>query len=280
MFAPAMRTAGGAPYRTGGGRPAIRLAYPRPKPDAAPDQTAAATAPWVPRNPELARLAEQIRRLQADYRPAPQRCPTGLVELDAALGGGFMLASVHELLTPATGAPARSLALLAAAAASGREGCLLYVDPAGDFYPPGAAQLGVPLERLWVVRTRREVDALWVAEQALRCRAVAALLLPVRRMEAYVSRRLQLAAEAGGGLGLVIRSDPRPGPTFAASRLRLDPLPGQAESRRLLVSVLKLREGRPPEPFVLELPDAAGTVRPYAGPGDRAGQARRAATVG
>jgi len=187
---------------------------------------------------------------------------------------------VHELLAPVDGAPVRSVALLAAGRAAGEHRWILYVDTGGDFYPPGAAQLGVPLERLLVVRAARRVDALWVSEQALRCRAVAAVVLPVRRVDAYISRRLQLAAESGGGLGLVIQSEPRPGHTFAASRLRLDPLLGEAETRRVLVSVLKLREGRPPEPFVLELPDAAGAVRAHAGSGERAGQTRRSVVVG
>jgi protein ImuA len=234
----------------------------------------------VPKNPKLARLAEQIRKLQADRRPPRRHCPTGLRALDAALGGGFALASVHELLAPRDGAPARSVALLAGARAAGEHRWILYLDTSGDFYPPGAVQLGVPLERLLVIRVWRQVDALWVSEQALRCRAVAAVILPVRRIDAYVSRRLQLAAESGGGLGLVIQSDPRPGHTFAASRLRLDPLLGEAETRRVLVSVLKLREGRPAEPFVVELPDAAGALPAHAGSGDRAGQARRSAVVG
>ncbi len=235
---------------------------------------------WVPKNPRLARLAEQIRRLQADRRPPARRCPSGLGELDAALGGGFALASVHELLAPVDGAPVCSVALLAAGRAAGEHRWILYIDTGGDFYPPGAAQLGVPLERLLVVRAARRADALWVSEQALRCRAVAAVVLPVRRVDAYVTRRLQLAAESGGGLGLVIQSEPRPGHTFAASRLRLDPLIGEAETRRVLVSVLKLREGRPPEPFVLELPDAAGALCAHAGSGERAGQTRRSVVVG
>ena len=82
------------------------------------------------------------------------------------------------------------------------------------------------------------------------------MILPLRSLDARVSRRLQLAAETGGNLGLLIRSDIRGGPTFAASRLRFEPLPGAACGRRLLVSVLKLREGRLPPPFELELPDA------------------------
>jgi hypothetical protein len=103
---------------------------------------------------------------------------------------------------------------------------VFYIDTGGDFYPPAAAQLGLPLERLLVVRAKRNADALWVCEQALRCQAVAVVVLPVRTIDTYASRRLQLAAETGGGLGFLLRSDARGGHTFAATRLRLDPLPG------------------------------------------------------
>lgn len=258
----------------------------------------------VPRRPELAALAERVRQLQATRRPALKPCPTGLTKLDAALGGGFARGCIHELLAPAEGAPARSLALWAAARCvlggpeprqaeiPGSRKWVFYLDTVGDFYPPGAAQFGLPLKHLLVVRTPRTADALWVCEQTLRCKVVAAVVLPIRTVDPYVSRRLQLAAETGGGLGFLLRPENRSGHTFAATRLRIDPLPckdptpclardgasvldslpGNAPARldpspgmdadsdgiyaprRVRVTLLKLRDGRPTEPFELALP--------------------------
>ncbi len=213
-----------------------------------------------PKNPRLAQLAEQVRQLCSRGRSSPPRCSSGLPGLDAVLGGGFAAAAVHELLAGAEGAAVRSVALRTAAHAAGRSKWIFYIDTGADLCPSGVVQLGVPLGRLLVVRTPRAADALWVCEQALRCRAVGAVVLPLRTIDAYASRRLQLAAEAGGGLGLLICSDERGGGTFAASRLRFDPLVGEGAVRRLLVTVLKLREGRPCEPLVVELPDAADSV--------------------
>ncbi len=101
---------------------------------------------------------------------------------------------------------------------------IVCIDPSADLYPPGVAQLGVPLERLLVIRATHPADALWVAEQTLRCRAVAAVILPLRTLDPHTSRRLQLAAETGGGVGLLIRRTEPDAPTFAASRLRLEPV--------------------------------------------------------
>lgn len=277
------------------------------------------------RKGRLAALAEQVRRLSR-RGAEPLRCPTGLAALDRALGGGLIRGAIHELIAPAEAAPARTIALLAASRARGTwngrprdeeakggpsrrgDGWILYFDTALDFYPPAAARLGVLLERLLVVRTGRLADVLWACEQALRCTAVAAVVLPVRSMEPGVSRRLQLAAEAGGGIGLIIRRD-ETGPTFAATRMKVraegvkgsgdrgtgsaghcfSPIlrsPGSLipfsaqDVRRCLLTVLKLRDGSPPGPLMLELPDAAGDVPDSGEGGDWSGSAPCSAAAG
>jgi len=228
----------------------------------------------------LARLAAQLRRFRAERQGVLRRCPTGLPPLDAALGGGFVLGALHELLVSAEGAAANSLALLAATRAAESNRWILYLDARADFYPPAAARLGVPLDRLLVIRAVRSADLLWICEQALGCRSIAAVIAPLRRLEGAASRRLQLAAEAGGSLGLLIHPGEAGGPTFSATRLRLEPLAGDDPARRLRISVLKVREGSLVEPFVLELPDAAGDVRPYALSGHGPGATRRHVAAG
>jgi protein ImuA len=233
----------------------------------------------------LADLAEQVRRISSHGAYSLPPCPSGLVALDVALGGGFSRAAIHELLAPCEGAVARSVALLTAARAAEDGRWICYIDTTLDFYPPGAAQLGLPLERLLVMRTSRSADALWACEQSLRCRSVAAVVMPLPHLDSYVSRRLQLAAEAGRNLGLLIcqptgrqhrATETEPGAchsrsqaTFAASRLRFDPIPGERLSgrgwqvelkagrscRRVSVAILKLRRAAPGQAVVLELPD-------------------------
>ena len=152
--------------------------------------------------------------------------------------------------------PQRNQTGAAVPQSSNRDGSwLLYVDAADDLYPPAAAVLGVPLSRLLVIRVRRALDVQWICEQALRCAAVAAVIAPAARLDAYASRRLQLAAEASGSLGLLLRSDEPRGHTFAASRLRIDPAPSSTGDMCVRVAVLKVREGRPAEPFVMTLSD-------------------------
>lgn len=227
----------------------------------------------------LARLAEEIRQRRTGggvgTGAGTERCSSGWPALDAALGGGFAGGAVHELVAGEWAAAVWTVALRTAARAAGLHKWLLCLDTGGDVYPPALVRLGVPLGRLLIVRASQVGEALWAAEQALRCRAVAAVVLPLRSVEAHASRRLQLAAETGGSLGLLLRNDERGGHTFAASRLRCEPVAGRTAGRRLRITVLKLREGRPSAPFVVELSDAPDSVPASAVPVDRAYPARR-----
>ncbi|RMF80147.1 MAG: hypothetical protein D6744_08475, partial [Planctomycetota bacterium] len=223
------------------------------------------------------------------------RCPSGWSQLDAALGGGFACGALHELIAADPTAATLTIALRVASHAAqflstiqcssppdqqsrasasqsmstaapplsaARGSWLLLVDADGDFYPPAAARLGVPLSRLLLIRTgRRAAEIQWVCEQALRCGAIAAVIAPAAHLDAYASRRLQLAAETGGGLGLLLRNEPAHGHTFAASRLRVEPASSPGARPAVRIVVLKVREGRPASPFVIDLADDAERLR-------------------
>ncbi len=223
--------------------------------------------------PRLAELAEQVRQVSARWQPPLRYCSTGWRELDVALGGGLPVAAIHELIAEEEGSPAYTVAWRIAARAAGLRRWIVYIDAGYDLYPPALRSLGVPLGRLIVVRGIGGGDALWTAEQVLRSSAVAALVWPLCRLDAYASRRLQLAAEAGGGLGLLIRSDMTGGPTFAATRLRCELVLGGGAARHIRLTVLKSRHGGPREPVFLEWPDAADFVPAHAGAADGAGAA-------
>ncbi|MGE3808517.1 MAG: hypothetical protein AB7K24_27955 [Gemmataceae bacterium] len=88
-------------------------------------------------------------------------------------------------------------------------------------------------------------DALRAREQALRCRGVALTLCWLDRADERVLRRLQLAAETGGGLGMLVRpARVRALPSWADVRLLVCPLPTLAAPvRRWHVEVVACRGG-------------------------------------
>jgi hypothetical protein len=63
----------------------------------------------------------------------------------------------------------------------------------------------IPLERVILIRPDQGADWIWGIDQALRSRAVGALIASVDRLDDRVARRWQLAVENGGGLGIFLR---------------------------------------------------------------------------
>ena len=207
------------------------------------DRAEPAMEPGEPATEPGVRVADtvaQLRRMLEDYehRRREGRAPgsgerpvvrSGLAALDAALPrGGFLLGSVVELLSDLPGAGATEMALRIARAAGalpapgqpplmGHSASappspsgvqvrpVVVVDTDGDFYPPAAARLGFDLTRLIVVRPREGRAALVAVDECLRCPAVAAVVAGLHRLGDVSSRRLQLAAESAGGLGLILR---------------------------------------------------------------------------
>ena len=156
----------------------------------------------------LAALRARVARLENAGReaaPGPALVPLcdGLPVAGLARGG------LHELLAASPGAGAGFAAVLLGLAG----GTVLWI--AGGAartmpWPPGLARCGLPPERLVLLRADRPEDAFWAMEESLRCPAVGGALLALdARQEAMLTltatRRLQLAAEAGGGIGLLLR---------------------------------------------------------------------------
>ena len=163
--------------------------------------------------------------------------PLGLPAVDAVLGGGLACAALHEL---APAAPAQfgtaagfALALAALHTAGGRSALLIQTDfaalEAGAPNGPGLDCFGLPMERLIVLRVPRPVDALWACEEALKSRGVAVVIAELpeagEAADFTATRRLTLAARAGGGLGLLLRHRPLPIATAATTRWQVAAAP-------------------------------------------------------
>lgn len=132
--------------------------------------------------------------------------PTGAPALDQALpGGGWQAGTIVELMPAASGIGELRLLMpaLARITQAGRHVAL--IAPPYVPYAPALIRHGVRLSRLLVIDARQNADILWACEQILRCQSFGATLAwPVTIADREV-RRLQLAAEAGNGIGFVYR---------------------------------------------------------------------------
>ncbi len=178
---------------------------------------------------------------------------------------------------------------------------VVVIDARGDFYPPAALRYGIALDRIIIIRPKDAMEAFWATDQSLRCSGVAAVIAPLTELDDLRSRRLQLAAESSGSIGLVIRPARRRTKSFAAVRMLVEsvgwhgrvPLArgvfeehGRAPAEALRypchpsmsftgdvhpcrITLLKVREGTPVQPFVVDLHHETGAFPVHSVPVDR-----------
>ncbi|MBI4757330.1 MAG: translesion DNA synthesis-associated protein ImuA [Betaproteobacteria bacterium] len=170
----------------------------------------------------------------------PPACPalaSGFPQLDADLpGGGWPVGALTEILCDADGIGELSLLMpgLARLWAEGRS--VAWINPPWLPYAPALAVAGVAPEGCLVVQSADPAAALWATEQALRSGACGAVLAWLDGGAAppdwRTLRRLQLAAETGGGSGFLFRPVAVGGqPSPAALRLALDVADGRLDVR-------------------------------------------------
>jgi protein ImuA len=177
---------------------------------------------------------------------------------------GVRPGGIVEWLVAKPGAGAVTSALQIASASDCGRGVLAIVDPARECYVPALLGWGIDSCKTLLIRPGSLGDACWAIEQCLRCPGVSATWAWVKeRISERVRRRWQLAAEVGGGVGLVFRPiEAKREPVWADLRLLIAPLAGgQEETRLVRIEVLYRRGGTGGGATVWEIDHAAGTVR-------------------
>src|SRR5436189_944217 len=154
----------------------------------------------------------------------------GIAAIDAALGRGLACAALHEIAavreSEASAATGFALAVAARFSAANPRSALLWIAEDrsvcenGAPYGPGIDAAGIPPDQLITVAAARARDVLWAMEEALRCRAVGAVIgeLRARDIDEVATRRLALAAAAGNALGLFLRTAPNDDHSAAVTR--------------------------------------------------------------
>ena len=224
----------------------------------------------------------------------------GLAAIDGHLpAGGLAGGGVHEIAGDSDIVDGSATAF--AAALAGRAQRLhrlpvVWIAPRIDqresLYGPGLALFGLDPAALIVVRIPGHgrtgaARALWAMEEALRTPAVGAVCAEIDAVDLTASRRLQLAAEAGGAFGLLLRNTARScaaAPIASVTRWRVASAPSAPVSPASLppslpgairwqVELLRARGGKPHH-WLLEWRhdpdcDTAGGFALAAAPGDR-----------
>lgn len=241
----------------------------------------------------LESLRAQLRTLETGGFKRRPVLPFGIEPVDSRLGdGGLRLDALHEVAGGSSDmADECSATLFLAGIAARAWGPVLWVVRRRDLFAPGLFQSGLDHKRLIYAEAQDDAEVLAVMEEGLRHRGLGAVIGEAKRADMTATRRLQLAAEGGRTIALLMKrharenSDPLRAPSAAVTRWRIAsapsaPLPVAGIGRpRWQVELARQKKG---ESFtqILEACDATGRCALPASLADRtavAGGARHAA---
>ena len=162
-------------------------------------------------------LRERIRCLEGGARHRRAVLPFGIKAIDERLPeGGLALGALHEVAGGGNGAiDGAAAALFAAGIATRTRGRVLWCVTRQDLFAPALASAGLAPDRVIYVEAGDEKSVLACFEEGLRHGGLhglhgglGAVVAEVARLSMTASRRLQLAAEGSGTIGIAIRRLP------------------------------------------------------------------------
>jgi protein ImuA len=227
--------------------------------------------------PSLQSLRVAIAQIERG-RPAADAeiLPFGIPAIDDALpGGGLPVAALHEVIGSGIDIEfAAAPALFAAGLLARRPGPVLWVLQRRDLFAPALAAAGLHPNRVIYAEAGcgNGKQALLVMEEGLRQPGLAGVVAEISaRVTLSASRRLHLAAQAGGAIGLMLRRGPQmEGAIAALTRWRIGPapsvppvmgapkIPGLGRMRWRL-ELMRCRGGRTGD-WIVEACDATGRL--------------------
>ncbi|MBS1530796.1 MAG: Error-prone repair protein ImuA [Bacteroidetes bacterium] len=180
----------------------------------------------------------------------------GLGDIESAFPNGvFPVGAIHEMMCPSPEHVAASSGFIAGILGSLMEkgGACLWIGVGRELFPPSLMAFNTEPDRMIFIDVQKERDVLWVAEEALKCEGLSAVIAELRDISFAESRRLQLAVENSKVTGFILRNDPRKaGTSTCVARWQISPLPSETEDGlpgvgypRGQVDLLKVRNGNP-----------------------------------
>jgi protein ImuA len=227
----------------------------------------AADPPSV-RSAALARLRDTLAGLTTRAPRDGTGAPIPVFADTSLIGAGLARGALHEVCAATPGSGVAFAAILLAHCG----GQVLWISTEQEsnlVWPPGLIPFGLAPESLILARAARWPEALWAMEEALRCPALGGAVLMAgagQGLDLTATRRLHLAAEAGGVFGLLLRPDGAAGASAARTRWHIAPLSSDAAPRWRL-TLLRQRGGAPAGPWNVSFEAATGSLRLEAGSG-------------
>ncbi|SDH22156.1 ImuA family protein [Pelagibacterium luteolum] len=206
----------------------------------------------------IAELRDRIADLEGNATLVRKALAFGIPEIDSRLpNGGLSLGGLHEIAGGGNGAiDGSASAHFAAGIAARTRGKVLWCVTRQDLFAPALEQAGLAADRVVYVEAGDDKTLLACMEEGLRHGGLGAVVGEIARLSMTASRRLQLAAEDTGTIGIALRRWRRQAeamdfgqPTAALTRWRVSalpsrplPVPGVGRAR-WLVELIRARAG-------------------------------------
>lgn len=174
---------------------------------------------------------------------------TGFRELDAELQGGFPQQGVVDIDSPIGIGELRLLLPNLHARQHSSDRLLVFIAPPMHVNAEMLLEYGFNLQQVLIVQPASSTQALWSAEQCLKSGCCQGVLLWHEAIEIHQVKRLQLAAEQGDALHILLRQQKQLSlslPVSLAMRLKAHP-------QGLQIEITKRKGGWPSQPFSLDM---------------------------
>jgi protein ImuA len=212
---------------------------------------------WATQNDIIQQLQKEVLSLQGlRWASGDCRLETGLQSLEAAFPEQtFPTGVIHEFISYTNEESAATSGFIAAL--SGRlmkkAGTCLWIGTKRTVFPPALKIFGIEPERIIFIDPARHKEALWAAEEALKCKTLSAVIGDLPALSFTESRRLQLAVEHSHVTGFIHRHRPHTENTVACvTRWKISPLASETDedmpglaAPRWNVELTKVKNGRP-----------------------------------
>lgn len=219
----------------------------------------------------LKQLRETLSGLDTGgFRRRPA-LPFGIGAIDSRMvDGGLRLDALHEITGDTSDMADDCAATLFVSGIAARAwGPVLWAVRRRDLFAPGLAQAGLDHKRLIYAEAADDAELLAIMEEGIRHRGLGAVIGEVRRVGMPATRRLQLAAEGGRTIALLMKrharegSDPLGAPSAAVTRWRVasapsTPLPVAGVGRARWRLTLARQKGGEGFEQIVEACDATG----------------------
>ena len=205
----------------------------------------------------LFQLQKEILQLQGfRYKVSDDYIRPVLGPIDSSFPNGiFPLASIHEFLTQSSEDIAATSGFISCLLSSlmSNGGISAWIGSSRKIFPSALKFFNVEPDKIIFIDPKNPKELLWLIEETLKCKGLAAVVGEVAELSFTVSRRLQLAAEQSRVTGFLFRNNLQKTNTNACTArwkissnpsIIADDMPGIGFPA-WNIELLKIRNGKP-----------------------------------